>query len=83
MGRELYRSEYSKGMSCFADAQMDIIISSSICADVVSEVYKLDYIFQVLLRLMEIRKSMGHSRQPSRTPVFIRRVSESFPFEMT
>ena len=30
------------------DAQLDIFISSSICADVASQVYKLDHIFQGL-----------------------------------
>ena len=33
LGKEPYRSECSKGMSCFADTHLNIFISSSVCAE--------------------------------------------------
>lgn len=36
-------------MYCFVHAQLDIFISSSICAGVASQIYKLNHIFQRLL----------------------------------
>ena len=49
-------------MSCFADAQLDISISSSICADVASQVYKLDHVFQVLL--LDCDRLVGFGIEP-------------------
>ena len=68
-GERPYRGvqECSKGMSCFADAQLNIFISSS-CADVASQVYKLDHIFWGLpVSMPMIRLSAEEQQRNFRT----------------